>query len=144
MLFRNITATEDDPVETWGFEGVLTAIDRGGLRNWQRIVSAVHRDPHGEFAHQVSQAVDAAEDTGAAAWVAEGLRWARLSEKQRLGENLQLLLHEAELTHAEAADLLDTSRPRVSSYCSGTVTPSALVLDRIQRHVAQRRRHLAP
>jgi hypothetical protein len=29
LQFRNINATPDDPVEKWGVEGILAAIDRG-------------------------------------------------------------------------------------------------------------------
>lgn len=41
----NINATPDDPVEMWGFEGILAAIDRGSLQHWHRIIVAVRRDP---------------------------------------------------------------------------------------------------
>ena len=29
LRFRNITASVDDPVETWPFEGILAAVERG-------------------------------------------------------------------------------------------------------------------
>ena len=38
--FRNIEATPDDPVETWGVEGVATAIERGSLPHWATITRA--------------------------------------------------------------------------------------------------------
>ena len=43
LKFRNIKATPDDPVEMWGFEGILAAVDRGSLQHWHRIIDAVRR-----------------------------------------------------------------------------------------------------
>ena len=37
--------TPDDPVEDWGFEGILQAIDRGYARDWAKLVIAVHANP---------------------------------------------------------------------------------------------------
>jgi hypothetical protein len=31
LRFRNITASVDDPVETWPFEGIVAAVERGTL-----------------------------------------------------------------------------------------------------------------
>ena len=36
LKFRNIAASVDDPVETWPFEGILTAVERGTLPDWWR------------------------------------------------------------------------------------------------------------
>lgn len=141
-LFRNINSSESDPVEQWGFEGILTAIDRGGLPQWRRIIKAVQEVPNGKVATEVDEALEVAEDSGAALIVAGALRRARLTEKERFGEKFRALLNEAELTQREAAEFLKTSRPRVNSYCSGTVTPSALVVDKLRRMVHARRRHL--
>lgn len=66
------------PVEDWGFAGILTAVDRGGLSQWRRIGTAI--------------------------------RNARKTNKQLLGEKFTSLLQEAEMTQAEAAAFLGTSR----------------------------------
>ena len=44
LKFRNITASVDDPVETWPFEGILTAVERGTLPDWRRLAAAVRAD----------------------------------------------------------------------------------------------------
>lgn len=142
MLFRNINSSESDPVERWGFEGILTAIDRGGLPQWRRIIKAVKAEPHGKVATEVEEAVDVAEDSGAAFIVAAALRRARLTEKERFGEKFKALLDETEMSQREAAEFLMTSRPRVNSYCSGAVTPSAVVVDKLREKIHARRRHL--
>lgn len=142
VLFRNINSSESDPVHQWGFEGILAAIDRGGLPQWRRIIKAVEAEPHGKVACEVDEAVQLAEDAGAAFIVSGALRRARLTEKERFGEKFKSLLDEAEMSQREAAEFLGTSRPRVNSYCSGAVTPSAVVVDKLHQKIRSRRRHL--
>lgn len=67
LKFRNLIVTPDDPVETWGVEGITTAIDRGSLMHWKRIIAAVSANPHGEVAKDLAQAVELAEDVGVVA-----------------------------------------------------------------------------
>ena len=57
LRFRNIDASPDDPVETWPFEGILAAVERGTLPDWRRLASAIQADPWGPVAHQVLEAV---------------------------------------------------------------------------------------
>jgi hypothetical protein len=45
LRFRNIDASPDDPVETWPFEGILAAVERGILPDWCRLASAIRADP---------------------------------------------------------------------------------------------------
>lgn len=67
LKFRNLIVTPDDPVEAWGVEGIATAIDRGSLMHWKRIIAAVTADPHGKVAKDLAQAVELAEDVGVVA-----------------------------------------------------------------------------
>ena len=57
LKFRNIDASPDDPVETWPFEGILAAVERGTLPDWRRLATAIQADPWGPVAHQVLEAV---------------------------------------------------------------------------------------
>ena len=57
LKFRNITASPEDPVETWPFEGVLAAVERGTLPDWRRLAQAIQADPWGPVAQQVLEAV---------------------------------------------------------------------------------------
>jgi hypothetical protein len=57
LKFRNVTASPDDPVETWPFEGVLAAVERGTLPDWRRLAAAIEADPWGPVARQVLEAV---------------------------------------------------------------------------------------
>ena len=67
LTFRNITATPSDPVDTWGFEGLLTAVDRGQLPHWRRIAEAMSEDPWGPVAHRLDEVAAVANDRGAVA-----------------------------------------------------------------------------
>jgi hypothetical protein len=73
LKFRNIDVTPDDPVDTWGIEGILAAIDRGSLRHWHRVVDAVRNDPGGEVEKDLRQALELASDRGVVAWMRRAL-----------------------------------------------------------------------
>ena len=77
LQFRNLTVTPDDPVEEWGFEGLLAAVDRGDLSDWRKIVAAVRRDPWGEVAETLEKVLACAEDLGAAETVRAAVALAR-------------------------------------------------------------------
>ena len=40
MTFRNIDVSPDAPVEEWGGEGMLCALERGDVADWQRLYAA--------------------------------------------------------------------------------------------------------
>src|ERR1035438_8057475 len=64
LKFRNIDASPDDPVETWPFEGILTAVERGTLPDWRRLAAAVRADPWGPVAQQILEAVELSRPYG--------------------------------------------------------------------------------
>ena len=65
LRFRNIDVSPSDPVETWSVEGLLTAIERGGIMDWRRVVAEVRADPAGEVALDLAEALELAEPSGA-------------------------------------------------------------------------------
>jgi len=64
LRFRNIDASPDDPVETWPFEGILAAVERGTLPDWRRLATAIRTDPWGPVARQVLEAVQLSHPCG--------------------------------------------------------------------------------
>ena len=64
LRFRNIDASPDDPVETWPFEGILAAVERGTLPDWRRLATAIRTDPWGPVARQVLEAVQLRGENG--------------------------------------------------------------------------------
>jgi DNA-binding transcriptional regulator YiaG len=136
LQFRNLTATPDDPVDQWGVEGILTAIDRGSLSHWRRLVAAVRTDPWGPTAADLDQALDLADDAGVAASLRRILTQIRVhavaaadtAAREEVRRRLQTLIAESGLTAAQFAQRLGTSASRMSTYMTGRVVPSAAVL----------------
>ena len=73
LQFRNINATPDDPVERWGVEGILAAIDRGPCRTGDASPRLLRADPWGPVAADLEQALKLAEDVGVAATLGRAL-----------------------------------------------------------------------
>jgi DNA-binding transcriptional regulator YiaG len=136
VRFRNITRTPDDPVEEWGVEGLLAAIDRGSLPHWRRIAATIHLAPWGPAAGDLEQALHLAEDVGVAATLARKLAHARdeAQEEARaeVRRRLQDLVDRSGLTAAEFARRLGTSASRMSTYLTGKVMPSAALFVRAE------------
>jgi DNA-binding transcriptional regulator YiaG len=134
LRFRNITTTPDDPVDQWGVEGILAAIDRGSLPHWRRIAGAVRSDPWGPIAADLEQALTLGNDAGAVATLERALAHARqaaeAAARAEVRRRLQELVDRSGLTAAQFAQRLGTSASRMSTYLSGKVVPSAAVLVR--------------
>lgn len=63
-LFRNSTGSLDEPLAL-SDDQLLDVIDRGRLEDWDTVVAALIRDPHGEFAQKVERTAWQSEVTGA-------------------------------------------------------------------------------
>ena len=141
LKFRNITAAVEDPVETWPFEGVLAAVERGTLPDWQRLAAAIRADPWGPVAQQVLEAVEMSRPYGASelltSVIDDARRYAVDAERQQVAEEIRGLVSRSGLSQQDFALRLGTSRPRLSTYMSGRVTPSAALMVRMRRVTAQ-------
>lgn len=136
LRFRNIDATPDDPVETWPFEGIVTALERGTLPDWARITRAIDADPWGPVARQVESALSMDLPYGVAELFTEIVATARAnainSERQDVAREIQDLLDQSGLTRAAFAERIGTSPSRLSTYLSGKVVPSAALMVRMR------------
>lgn len=141
LRFRNIDASVDDPVETWPFEGILAAVERGTLPDWRRLAAAIRVDPWGPVAQQVLEAVELSRPYGTTELLTTVIERARkdaaAAEREAIAEETRNLVEGSGLSRQEFALRLGTSRPRLSTYMSGTVTPSAALMLRVRRVAAQ-------
>lgn len=141
LRFRNIDASPDDLVETWPFEGVLAALERGTLPDWRRLISAIDADPWGIVAREVEDALRVDLPYGVASLFHEAIARSRAQatecERQTVAAEVRDLVTQSGLPLAELADRIGTSASRLSTYRSGKVTPSAALMVRI-RNVVQR------
>lgn len=137
LKFRNTDASPDDPVETWPFEGILAAVERGTLPDWRRLTTAIKADPWGPVAQQVLEAVQLSRPYGTAELletvVAHARKQAIDSERENVASEVRDLIARSSLSRQDFAERIGTSRPRLSTYVSGKVVPSATLMVRMRR-----------
>lgn len=137
LTFRNVDASPDDPVETWPVEAMQTALERGSLTVWRRIVSAIRDDPWGPTARRVEEVLGYEHPYGVAASMTRALAQARTaadeSAREEVAERLRRFVRRSGLSKVAFAQRLGTSASRLSTYLAGTVTPSAALLVRAER-----------
>lgn len=131
LHFRNITATPDDPVREWGFEGMLAAIDRGYAVHWSRMAAAIAAEPALE--QVFDEAADAAESTATVKLIRLKIAHARRSAREVAVDRLRNAYRTTGLTQKDLAEKLGTSRSRLNTYLTGAVTPAMDVLVSIER-----------
>jgi hypothetical protein len=137
LQFRNVDATPDDDVRTWPFEALLTAVDRGLVADWQPVLAEIRRSPWGRVARRVERVLEVREHDGASALFRLAIDRARddveRQDREEVAKRIRTALERSGMTSARFAAHVGTSASRLSTYCRGTVTPSAAMLLRIER-----------
>lgn len=137
LAFRNIDALPTDPVESWPFEGLVTAIERGSLSDWQRIAAAVRRAPWGPVSRGVQEYASYGEQADVAELLVEAVRRARATgdqaDRAEVAGRVRAAVERSGLPARRFAVEVGTSSSRLSTYCTGAVQPSAAMLLRIER-----------
>jgi DNA-binding transcriptional regulator YiaG len=141
LKFRNVSASPDDPVETWPFEGILASVERGSLPDWRRLAAAIRADPWGPVAQQVLEAVRLLHPFGTTELLEGVIDRARdeaaASERAEVASEVRTLVRESGLSRQAFAERIGTSRSRLSTYVSGRVVPSAALMVRMRRVAGQ-------
>lgn len=137
LRFRNVDADPSGPVAGWPHEALVAAIERGALSDWRRIAAELRRHPWGGTAADLEHYLGYAEPSGAARLLARALARAReqaeTDDAAAIAAQVRALVRRSGLTRAEFAAHAGTSASRLSTYCTGRVTPSATVLRRLTR-----------
>ncbi len=137
LRFRNVSASPDDPVETWPLEAVHTALARGSLTDWRRMVRTIKDDPWGPTARQVEEVLSYDRPYGVSESmsriVARARREAEAEARREVAAEISAAIARSGLSQREFASRLGTSASRLSTYVSGAVTPSASLLVRARR-----------
>jgi DNA-binding transcriptional regulator YiaG len=137
LAFRNLTITPDAPVSEWPTEAVQTALERGDLADWHRIVAEIRADPWGRTARQVEEVLGHSRPYGVAEAMETVLSRARkqaeASERAAVAAEIREAIERSGLSRAEFASRIGTSASRLSTYSAGKVTPSATLMLRIRR-----------
>ena len=141
LKFRNLDVSPDDPVEMWPFEGVLAALERGALPDWQRLAVAINAEPWGRVARYVTQALEVAQPYGVAPLMHAVVRRAReraeRAERLEVVVRLNRMVRRSGLDKQMFAERAGTSASRLSTYLSGKVMPSAALMVRLEKLAAR-------
>jgi hypothetical protein len=137
LRFRNVDADPADPVETWPYEALTTAIERGSARDWARISAAIRADPWGPVARAVEAYLGYADRSGATELLRRVIDRSRTdadaADRAAVAARVRELIVRSGLTAARFASRIGTSASRLSTYSSGKVVPSAALLLRMER-----------
>lgn len=133
LAFRNIHTSPSDPVASWGVEGLLTAIERGGINEWVRIVRAVRADPEGQMVAELTEALDVADAPGVVALFRRELARAKDPDRSEVVRRLRRAWRSSGMTQAQLAEAGGIPTSSLKSYLSGRRDPRAQVAARIER-----------
>ncbi len=136
LAIRNVDVDLDTPPDIWPLEALVTVLERGLIADWQPLFRAIRTQPWGVTARRVEQVIAMDATTPVSSLFRNFLTKIRTEREQSERAQVATLVREAivnsELTQAEFAKLLGTSASRLSTYATGSVTPSAAMLFRIQ------------
>ena len=137
LQFRNVDASPSDPVDTWPYEALVTAIERGLVPDWQPIFAEVRRQPWGSVARRIQHYLTYAPAGGITTLFQLAVDSARseceTTERAEVAQRVRSAIASSGLTAAQFAELIGTSASRLSTYATGSVCPSAYMLLRIER-----------
>lgn len=143
LAFRNLRVDPSDPVEDWPTEAIATALERGDLGDWRRIATQIKRSPWGKSARQVEEVLSHTRPYGVAELMEDAIQTARehavRAERDIVAAEVRELIQRSDLSRAEFASRIGTSASRLSTYATGKVIPSATLLVRMRRLVADQR-----
>jgi DNA-binding transcriptional regulator YiaG len=139
---RHVDVDPGAPLETWPYEALVALVERGTVGDWARLAVEVAGDPWGPVARQLEDYLSYERPYGVGPLLARSIDRARQHAVQReraaVADEVGELVRRSGLTTSDLASRLGTSRPRLSTYRSGAVTPSAAFLVRLRALVARR------
>lgn len=125
------------PVEFWPTSSIRAALETDDLTVWQRIVTAIKRDPFGRTARQVEEVLDTARPYGVSKAMAEVLQRTRAhleeTECAEVARHVRLLMERSGLAHQEFASRIGVPTDDFASFLSGADSPSAALMIRMRR-----------
>ena len=135
VLLRNVDADLTLNPREWPFEALVTVITRGLIPDWQPIFREMRARPWGRLAKRVEAAIALDPDDPASKLFGIIMNKARSAREERDRQAVATQVREAisrsGKTQQQFAANIGTSASRLSTYASGSVTPSAAMLLRI-------------
>lgn len=137
IALRNVDFDLDSDPRSWPFEALVTVLERGLVPDWRPIVQAITQQPWGEFPRRVTKATQMADDPRLEvlfSLVIDDARHQREhEEREEVAARVRTAIAHSGLTQAQFAREIGTSASRLSTYATGSVTPSAALLLRIEQ-----------
>lgn len=137
IAFRNVDASPSDPVASWPFEALVTAIERGLVADWRPLLWEIRDRPRGPVARAVDDYLAYAPESGATRVfrlvIDDARRREDEADREQVAERVRACIAHSGLTAAQFAAEAGTSASRLSTYASGKVVPSAALLVRMER-----------
>lgn len=137
LLLRNVDVDLRAPVDTWPYEALVSVIERGLVSDWIPILRAIRADPWGPVARDVEHYLGYAQPYGVGQLLTRAIGRARAAnaddERRAVAARVRRLVADSGLTPTEFARRIGTSRSRLSTYRTGSVTPSAALMLRMER-----------
>jgi len=125
------------PVEFWPTSSIRAALETDDLTTWQRIVTAIKRDPYGRTARQVEEVLETARPFGVSKAMAEVLSRTRAhleeTECAEVARHVRMLLERSGLAPQEFASRIGVPSDEFDEFVSGEVSPSASLMIRMRR-----------
>lgn len=135
--FRNVDASPTDDVRTWPYEALVIVMDRGLVSDWKPVFAEIRRSPWGRVARRVERYLSYREPDQVSRLFSLAIDRARddaeRADRREAAARVREAVARSGLTSARFAEMVGTSAPRLSTYASGKVTPSAAMLLRIER-----------
>lgn len=139
VQFRNLDTDPASPVESWPFEAIATAVERGTVSDWARLATAIAAEPWGQVARQVEELFGYSRPWGVTPLlertISRGRTQADELERASVAVAVRDLVARSGLSMGEFATRIGTSRTRLSTYRTGSVVPSAALMVRMTKLV---------
>lgn len=136
LLHKGIDPDEFLPVITTCAQ-LLGAIDSGSVREWRHHLSMIVASPWSPYARHLIDLAGSIDRPQVAAVVERFTETCREDfkehEREQVAEEVRRLIAASGITQRDFAKWVGTSPSRLSSYVSGTVTPSASLMLRMAR-----------
>lgn len=128
---------DDKPVEFWPTAAIREALETDDLTIWQRIVTAIKRDPYGRTARQVEEVLESTRPYGVSKALSEVLTRARenmeANECAEVARQIRVLLGRSGLKPTEFASRIGVPGEELAAYLEGKTSPPASLMVRMSR-----------
>jgi hypothetical protein len=134
---RRRPPVDNRPVEFWPTSAIRAALETDDLTVWQRIVTAIKRDPFGRTARQVEEVLETAQPYGVSKALDEVLVRSRAhleaNERTEVARHIHMLLQRSGLGVEEFASRIGIPAQDFANFLEGATSPPASLMIRMRR-----------